>query len=391
MKVNQLPKVALVYDWLSTQHGGAENVLLALHQVFPKAPLFTSIYDAEAATWASGFDVKTTWLQKLPMKNHRLLSILMPIAFETLDLSSYDIIISVSSAEAKGVVTQPHQLHIAYVLTPPRYLYSHKNEYLSSLPFKNIVKYVLALPMQYLTWWDQAAAHRSDVMIPISNVVGQRISQYYDRKPTAPIYPPIKISKLQATSNSELLERYPVLKEPFFLVVSRLISYKKIDLVVQAAIKSGKKLVIIGDGPEKNALNLLARGGVPNQIQFLGHQSQSVVDVFRQQAHALLMPGVEDFGITAIENIATGKPVIVHKESGAAELIKDGKTGVLLKQLTVPELIRAMSKIEELHFDPVMLQESVAEYATDAFVMNFKREAESHWQRFRKKGSHEQS
>lgn len=384
MSGTQNPKVALVYDWLTTRHGGAENVLLALHQAYPDAPLYTSVFDAETARWAAAFDVRTTWLQKLPIKNHRLLSILMPIAFEGLNLSGYDIVISISSAEAKGVLTFPHQLHIAYVLTPPRYLYSHKHEYLESLPFKSFTRYLLQLPLRYLTWWDQVAAHRSEIMIPISKLVGDRIAEYYQRKAEPPIYPPINIFPDKNKLNSSLIDTFPVLTEPFYLVISRLIGYKRIDLAIQAAITTGRKLLIIGDGPEMHSLKQLAQAGKPDQIQFLGNQDQSVVEVFRQQSLGLLMPGVEDFGITALENIAAGKPVIVHFQSGAAELIKDKKTGVLLKQLSVPEVSKAMSLIEELHFDPVMLQESVAEYATDNFVMNFKHELESHWQRFKK-------
>jgi glycosyltransferase involved in cell wall biosynthesis len=377
------PKVALVYDWLTTKHGGAEQVLLALHQAFPDAPLYTSIYDPAEATWAAPFTVKTTWLQKLPTHNHRLLSLLMPLAFESLDFSEFDIVITVSSAEAKGIITSPAQLHLSYVLTPPRYLYSHRKEYLESLPLGGVLRPFAEIVMSYLTWWDQAAAHRPDVMIPISKVVGERIATYYQRKPEKPLYPPVYVASINDSEVSNLRKTFPILEDEYYLVVSRLISYKRIDLAINACLESNKKLVIIGDGPERTQLQQLAREAKPGQIHFLGNQPQTVVGVFRKQCRAVLMPGIEDFGITALETLAVGKPVIVHQRSGAAELIRNNKTGVFLTELTVPEVIKAMDKIEELHFKPVMLQESVAEYATDVFVTNVKREIESHWQRFK--------
>src|SRR5258708_2622600 len=166
------PKVALVYDRVNTHYGGAENVLLALHQIYPSAPLYTSVYNPQTATWAKVFDVRTSFLQKFPFakKFHRLYVALMPLAFESFDLSEFDIVISISSAEAKGVLTKPNQLHVCYLLTPTRYLWSHAEEYQKDW----LTGPIRALIFNYLRWWDQSAALRPDIFIPISQLVAER-------------------------------------------------------------------------------------------------------------------------------------------------------------------------------------------------------------------------
>ena len=192
------PRIALVYDRVNTPYGGAEKVLLALHQAFPQAPLFTSVFHPRAV-WAKIFKIKTSFLQKVPFANqlHRFFVPLMPLAFESLDLSMYDIIISVTSAEAKGIITRPNQLHVCYMLTPTRYLYSHRAHYEQThWPFKiPLLNFFSRKLFDYLTWWDQVAAQRPDVIIPISGLVKKRIEKYYQRAVSDVIYPPVDLNE----------------------------------------------------------------------------------------------------------------------------------------------------------------------------------------------------
>ncbi|MDQ3008146.1 MAG: glycosyltransferase [bacterium] len=370
MKSNT-PKVALLYDWLTTQHGGAEQVLLALHTAFPDAPLFTSVYNERSASWAIVFKVRTSFLQKIPYlrNHHRVLAPLMPLAFEDLDLSAYDLILSVSSAEAKGVVTKPHQLHICYLLTPPRYLYSHEAAYQEESSRNPLLSLISRPIFSYLKWWDQAAALRPDLYVPISKLIRQRCLKYYHRPTLPPIYPPVKVSGGTASPEAK----------KYYLVISRLVSYKRIDLAIKACAKLSRELVIVGTGPDEGRLRKLARG---SKTTFKGAVSDHEISRLYRQAHAVLMPGIEDFGITAVEAVAHGVPAILHADSGAAELIEDGKQGIHLKQQTVKELVTAIEKIEESSFSPRQLQQKLQKYATTSFVQNMSQLVTTEWQNF---------
>lgn len=375
MKKN--PRIALVYDRANTPFGGAEQVLLALHQAFPKAPLFTSVYHPRA-TWARNFKIKTSFLQKIPFaKNfHRYFVPLMPLAFESLDLSEYEIIISVTSAEAKGIITRPEQLHICYLLTPTRYLYSHRAHYEQThWPFKvPIIRFFSQKLFDYITWWDQVAAHRPDVMIPISQLVKTRAEKYYKRELKAPIYPPFNPTEL--TSDSEEYSLKPFyLPDEYFLIISRLVPYKRIDLAIRAAQKLNKNLVIIGSGPDFNRLQKIAS----EKIFFLGQVSLIQKKSILSQAKAVLMPGLEDFGITAIEALLSQKQIILHQNSGAAELIKKQPGVILLKKLSISDLTTALKKVDSTSRitkrELKKLHKKLMKYAINNFVAVFKKTA----------------
>lgn len=382
----KLPKVALVYDRVNTPHGGAENVLLALHQLFPNAPLFTSVYDSKKAAWAQIFDVRPSWLQHLPFAqtHHRLLLPLMPLAFESLDLADYDIVISITSAEAKGVLAQPHQLHLCYLLTPTRYLYSHRDSYLDT---KNQqLPLVARLPgtgwiakqiLRYIKWWDQAAAYRPDFLLPISNLVAERAREYYHRPHSTltPLYPPVEPTPL-----AEQPPTLPTSFKQYYVVVSRLVSYKRIDLAITACQQLVKPLVIIGDGPEKKHLEkMVSRLPNPELVLFLNHQTTEEVNSFLHHARALIMPGIEDFGITALEALNQHTPVIIHHQSGVAELLIDKKTGIHLQDLTVNDLMRAIRQIESGEFSREAMRTVVREHNTTAFKARFKEVVTTLW------------
>lgn len=356
-------KIAFVYDWLTTPYGGAEQVLLALHEIFPQAPLYTSVYNPQLASWASVFEVRTSWLQKIPgaAKHHRWLGLFLPLAFESFDFDEFDTIISITSFAAKGILTKPNQLHLCYLLTPPRYLYSHQDEYVGKWQQMPMVGWLIRLVLKYLKWWDQTAASRPDQIIPISDLVAQRVKTYY-RRTTAPvIYPPVSINKNIVTNQQD----QP--KNPYYLIISRLVAYKKIDLAIQACQQLNRQLVIVGDGPEKTNLNKLAS----STTHFLGTQSNAQLQNLYNDCTALLMPGEEDFGITGLEALAYGKPVVVYHQSGVAELIQNQVHGIHLKESTVPALMQAIQQLESTRFSTTQLMNYARQFSTAHFQHQF--------------------
>ncbi len=360
------PKIALVYDRVNTPFGGAENVLLAIHELFPHAPLYTSVYNPQTATWASVFDVRPSFLQHIPFAKqfHRHFVPFMPLAFESLDLSDFDIIISITSAEAKGVLTKPHQLHICYLLTPTRYLWSHRDEYQTHW----LTGWIRRAIFQYLQWWDEAAALRPDVFIPISELVAKRCQQYYHRATSGVIYPTVG-------TNTKIKTDIPLGINDFYLIVSRLVPYKRIDLAIQAVQKMGRNLVIIGQGPDLSRLQRLAKvGDATSKITFLQAVQSTQVIAYYNNCRAFLAPAEEDFGITVLEAQAAGKPVIVYARSGGAEVMLEGKTGITFKNQTVSDLVQAMQKVEHQTWDTQFIQEYAYRYNKHTFQANFQKQ-----------------
>jgi len=357
-------KIALVYDWIDTPYGGAEKVLMALQEIFPQAVLFTSIYSPTNAPWAKNFLIKTSFLQKFPFRSFRIFtSLFMPLAFESLDLSAFNVIISVSSGPAKGVITRPDQLHINYCLTPPRYLFTHKKRYFQSIKYSQlpILKTLIDNMINYLTWWDLAASSRPDVYVPISRVVRKRIEKNYHRQTEAVIYPPVYMPKSSTIT--------PAKSADYYLVVARLVGYKKVDVAIKACEQLHRKLVIVGTGSELHKLQMLAKSS--NTI-FVGNIGNDKLTKLYNQARALIMVGEEDFGITGLEALAMGVPVIVNTHSGVAELIEDGLQGVHLSDESVGSLITAIKKVETINFDPKKLQHQSQTYQLAVFKQQFK-------------------
>jgi glycosyltransferase involved in cell wall biosynthesis len=391
MKIIDLQKlnVALVYDKINTEYGGAEVVIQSLYNIFPKSTLFTSVYDPQVANWANKFEIKTSFLQKIPFfrKRHQLLAPLMPIAFETHDLSGFDLIISITAGEAKGVITKPGQLHICYLLTPTRYLHSHQKEYLNGNIFlrTKLGKILIQPIINYLTAWDLVAAHRPDYIIPISNLVKERVKRYYKRKNILDvIYPPVAIAK-----NEKMITNLPKLKTKnnYYLNVSRLVSYKRIDLSIKACLKLNRTLVIVGEGEAEKKLHTIAgeSGIIKNEYEtlpelfnrasatnkniiFTKKLSQEKALTLMKNCQALLMPGIEDFGITALEAGIFGKPVVLFYKSGVAEILNKNHA-VFIKKANTLEVIKAIEEIEAKHFD----KHNIINNATKAGIKQFER------------------
>lgn len=350
-------KIALVYDRVNT-FGGAERVLLAIKEILPSVDLVTSVYNPSSAPWANEFDsVKTSFLQKLPLPKdkHYLYPMLMPVAFESLDLRKYDLVISVSSEYAKGVISSNSSFHIDYCLTPTRYLWSGSSHY-----FKNKLFRKIASPLvSYLKDWDLLASSRPDLMVPISTDVKLRIDKYYKRKQGEILFPPVDTKKFSYKGRKEKNN-----SDEYFLIVSRLVSYKKVDLAIKAFNFLGKKLIVVGEGRQMDQLKRLAR---PN-IHFAGRVGDTELLKLYHGAQALIFPQIEDFGIVAVESQSAGTPVIAYKKGGAVDTVIEGETGTFFKRQRVSSLVEAVRGFNS------------KDYSKDAIIENAKRFDKSRFQ-----------
>jgi glycosyltransferase involved in cell wall biosynthesis len=330
-------KTALVYDRVN-KWGGAERVLLALHEIFPEAPLYTSVYDSKRASWASVFpEIKTSFLQKFPFakSNHEFLGTLMPLAFESFDFSDFDLVISITSEAAKGIITKPGTIHICYLLTSTRYLWSHNDEYFKGTTFKAIAKPFV----DYLRKWDKIAANRPDKIIAISTEVKNRIEKYYNRKSNI-IFPPVNTS-IQYNIEVDSCKKY-------YLLVSRLVKYKKVDLAIKAFNNLGYPLIVVGTGREEHRLKSKSK----KNIKFVGKVSDKELAGYYKYAKALIMPQEEDFGIVSVEAQIFGVPVIAYKKGGVLDTVIPGKTGFLFDSQTVDSLEDSV-KLFEINGDTI--------------------------------------
>lgn len=348
-------KVAIVYD-RANKFGGAERVLMELNDIFPKAILYTSVFDKKKAKWTRNFvEIKTSFLQKIPFvkNNHEFFSLFMPIAFEQFDFSNYDLVISVSSEFSKGIITNSNTRHICYLLTPVRYLWSARKEY-----FKNkILKFVSSPIILYLKKYDLLCLNRPDVIVSISTEVQERVKKYYDVD-TQIIFPPVNL-------NLKRFKFKTINETNYFLIVSRLVDYKKIDLAIKVCKKVNKKLVIIGSGRAEKKLKKIAKKS--DLIVFKKNVSDEELVGYYKKAKAFLMPQEEDFGIAAVEAQSFGIPVIAYAKGGALDIVKDGKTGVLFNEQSIESLTNAIIKFEKMKFFNNTIKNNAKRFSSDKF------------------------
>lgn len=369
-------KVALVYDRVN-KFGGAERVLLALHEIYPQAPLYTAVYDSKGAPWAKDFQVIPSFLQKIPFarRHHEIFPWLTPLAFESFNLDSFDIVISVTSAEAKGVITKPSTSHLCYCLTPTRYLWSDHHLYLSRLRYgflNSVVRALIRPALAYLRGWDRVACQRVDQYFSISQNIARRIKKYYGRD-SAVIYPPVETVFFRPAK--------PQKKGKYFLVVSRLVAYKRIEIAIKCFNRLGLPLVIIGDGLERRFLERMAA----RNIKFLGQNlTDRQVLRYYQNCRALIFPGEEDFGLVSLEAQACGKPVIAFKGGGIPETLVEGKTGVFFKPQTSRALEAAVLGFDERRYNQRVCRESALRFGKVAFKKRFKEKIERIWEEHQK-------
>jgi len=359
-------KVAIVYDRVN-KWGGAERVLLSLHELFPDAPLYTSVYHPDKAPWAKVFPkVVPSFLNKISFlrDKHEYLAFLMPLAFESFNFDAYDLVISVTSEAAKGIITKPGTLHICYCLTPTRYLWSHHDFY-----FKNPLLKIGALPLvNYLRIWDRIAASKPDVMVGISKAVCRRIKKYYGIGAQL-IYSPVDLDKFKSqksthsASSGLMLSKAEASKSGFFLLVSRLNPYKRADLAVCAFNELGLPLIIAGAGSEEAKLRKMSF----NNIKFVGELTDAKLIGYYQKARALIFPQEEDLGLVAVEAQACGTPVIALRKGGALDTVVDGVTGVFFERQNKDSLIAAVKKFEKMKFNGDALRENAQKFSKERF------------------------
>ncbi|ABP68141.1 glycosyl transferase, group 1 [Caldicellulosiruptor saccharolyticus DSM 8903] len=354
-------KVAIVHEWLTTM-GGSEKVILELKKLFPEAPIYTLVYNRrKLGKYFDKYLIITSNLQKNPLAHikHQLFFKYMPRAFENFDLSDFDLVISSSSAFAKGVITSPNSVHICYCHTPPRYLWDLTHEYLKD--YNLIIRRYLERNFHYLRIWDTIAANRVDYFVANSNYVANRIKKFYKRDCKV-IYPPVDTEYFTPAKDKNI--------EDYYLIVSRLVPYKRVDLAVEAFNQLSKRLVIVGDGPEYKKLKSIAK----SNIEFLGYQPDKTVRDLYQRCKALIFPGVEDFGIVPVEVQACGRPVIALKKGGAVETVEEGKTGVFFEKQDVESLKEAVYKFEQdiERFDKDYIRSHAEKFSAERFRMEFK-------------------
>lgn len=348
-------KVALVHDYLN-QMGGAERVVMAFHEIFPDAPIYTSIYDPQRVDPAfQKMDIRTSFMQKFPLvtKHHQPYLPFYPFAMESLDLRDYDLVLSSSSAFAKGVITRPETMHICYCHTPMRWCWNY-DEYVEREQLGGIARRVLPFLITGLRIWDQTSSMRVDHFIANSPVIAERIQKYYRREAVF-IPPPVDAQRFSFDAATQ--------PEDYFLVLSRLIPYKRIDLAIQACNKLQLPLVIIGGGRDEERLKKMAGP----TIRFLGRLSDAEVLHYYAHCRAFLFPGEEDFGITPLEAQASGRPVIAYGAGGALASVVDGVTGTFFKQQTVESMANVLATFDEHAFDPQTIRNHALEFDTPRF------------------------
>ena len=300
-----------------------------------------------------GWDIRTSFMQRLPgvMRHHQVYLPFYPLAFEGFDLSEYDVVLSNSSAWSKGVVTPPSTLHLCYCLTPMRWVWNYR-EYIQRERFGRPIRLALPAVMNWLRLWDCVTADGVDQFATISRTVAARVAKYYRRESTV-IYPPVNTASFQVADSHD----------DYFLVVSRLVPYKRIDIVVEAFNRLGLPLVIVGDGRDRKALQEKAR---PN-VRFLGMIPDADVKRYFSRCRAFVFPGEEDFGITPVEAQAAGRPVIAHAGGGALDTVIDGVTGRLFRPQTAEGLAEAVACFNERDYDPSTVRRNAERFDTSSF------------------------
>jgi glycosyltransferase involved in cell wall biosynthesis len=346
-------RIAVVHDYF-TQMGGAEKVAAALMSMFPGAALHTTVAMPECMPAdLAGVPMTTSWMQKLPgmRKYYRFYFLLYPLAVPSLDLSDYDLVLSSSSGYAKGVRTNRDAIHVCYCHTPMRWAWNFES-YSAREEMGRAKRLLLSYVIRGLRHWDVGASRQPDHFIANSQTVAERIRRIYGRIAEV-IHPPIDLDRFRPS-----LEQ-----DDYYVVLARLVSYKRIDLAVQACTLLGRRLLVIGDGPDR--ARLMANAGPT--VSFLGRLSDGEVEHYAARCRALIFPGEEDFGMAALEIAAAGRPTIAYRGGGAVETIVDGVTGIFFDRQEPGELAAAITRFERIEWSPAALRRHAENFGIDIF------------------------
>lgn len=365
---NTSPKIAIVTDWI-TNLGGAERTVLAAHEAFPDAPIYTSVYTPETMPEFNGADVRTTFIQRFPKairKLHQWFPVIRTWAFRKLDLSEFDIILSFSSAESKQVrKTHPGQIHICYCHTPIRYYWSHYHEYRKDPGFGALnwlVRLLIPIFLPSQRKSDYKAAQKVDLFIANSTEVQKRIKKYYN-KTSLVIHPPVDISRFEPASR----------REDYYIAIGRQVPYKRIDLAVKAATKLGVKLKVFGNGSEHQRLRRLAGPTVEFCADRNGDASDKALEKALNHAKGFIFPAEEDFGTVQVEALAAGTPVIAYGKGGSLDIIQDGESGLLFYEQSTDSVVEAIEKAEQITFLPGALRRKAKRFDKGLFITKIRK------------------
>lgn len=363
------PKVAIVCDWL-VGIGGAERVVLEMHKLYPEAPIYTSQYDPSRIDWFADADVRTTWLQKLPKSLKKFLPVLRAWTFSRLDLSGYDLVISSSGAEAKGVRTRRDAVHISYIHAPTQYYWIRYDEYMAKPGFPFGLNWLARLGLKLLAGplrrWDLHAAQQPDHIITNSRHTQDMIKRYYKRDSEV-VHPPVETDRFKITGKPPLRHG--------FIAAGRQTPYKRFDLAIEACNQLKVPLIIIGDGPDHRRLERLA----DRNVTFLTNVNDHDIAEHFQSALGFIMPNMDDFGIVAVEAMAAGTPVIAYKKGGALDYVIPSKTGLFFEQQTVGNLRNTLESAMKMNktFDYEAIAKHALQFSVVAFQNNLKKTIES--------------
>lgn len=348
-----MSKIAIVHDYF-IEMGGAERVAAVIHQSFPSVPVYATVaLPHRLPSELRNADIRTSPMQNLPAIEHRFRQyfLLYPFAVEQFDLSNYDLILSSSSGYAKGVRCRRNAVHVCYSHTPMRWVWRY-NDYVERENFGKLTRSALPLCMWGLRRWDLRAAKRPTYYIAKSNLVAERIKKVYGREAVV-IPPPIDVDRFEPSTHGD----------DYYLILSRLLSYKRLDLAIEACNRLRRRLVIIGDGPDRKRLASIAG----RTIEFLGRQSDRVVNQYASRCRALLFPGEEDFGMVPLEVNAAGRPVIAYRAGGALETVVEGVTGLFFDRQEAASLANAIEEFESRSWLQPLLRQHAEKFNRNVF------------------------
>lgn len=364
-------RVALVHDYL-THFGGAERVLSALMALFPHAPVFTAVHDMERLplSRAQRRRIRTSFLQRVPgaRRSHRYVPLgLMPLAVEQFPLADFDVVLSASHSFSKGIVVGPRTLHISYCFTPTRYAWDDCHRYVREFSRHSLWRRVAPAALSYLRVWDYCAAQRVDTFMTLSHFVARRIRKYYRRRAVV-VPPPVEVERFRVSPRHE----------GYYLIVSRLVPYKRIELAIEACERLKRPLKIVGIGPEEARLRRTAG----HWTSFLGFVPDADLPLVYRGARALLFPQEEDFGITVLEAASCGKPTVAFASGGALETVIPGVTGLLFKDQTVDGLSAALAAFEHCSWEPFLIRRHAEKFKRTVFTSRVLSLVQRRWEHF---------